>query len=365
MADTEYQKLPGKGVRSAGLVAVSRAVCSLYLGADHLLQVDTIGGYSEEYKRFYFRDIQAITIRKTQRALIVLCFSVVFALVLALIGRATDDEVGSTIVYVISGVLGLIGIILGIAYARGGASCICHLKTAVQTEQLPSLKRLRNAQKILARVQPLIEQAQGSLSQEEVAAQVSALAQIPPRVQESVYPRYAAISQQSLNKVETPYTGAIHRWLFWLLLLGGLLTVIQIFFHPLWLVFVQMIFELGLVFLVIVALVKQGGSDLTKPTRTVTQVALGYLIANLSIGYAIGMVWGMSDPDSAGNQWRMVERFSELEPFETTWLLIWLLVSSVTLILLGTLGMFFLKQWHDRKHLAKASPVVAFDQPIS
>src|SRR5437660_10422801 len=53
-----YRRLPGRG-----LVAAQRV--QLYQGADHLLQVASTG-YSESYRRFYFRDIQAITIQKTQ-----------------------------------------------------------------------------------------------------------------------------------------------------------------------------------------------------------------------------------------------------------------------------------------------------------
>ena len=65
MPEIHYQRLTYSRGRSAFAVAVqSRA--SLWLGPDHLLCVDT-NGYSETYKRFYFRDIQAITIRESAR----------------------------------------------------------------------------------------------------------------------------------------------------------------------------------------------------------------------------------------------------------------------------------------------------------
>src|SRR5438477_3941842 len=54
-----YRRLPG---REAGLLSYSR----LWLGPDHLLLARTTF-FSEEYKRFYFRDIQAFVIRKTNR----------------------------------------------------------------------------------------------------------------------------------------------------------------------------------------------------------------------------------------------------------------------------------------------------------
>src|SRR6185503_16307515 len=56
-----YRRLPG---RESGLLSYSR----LWLGPDHLLLARTTF-FSEEYKRFYFRDIQAIVMRKTRRHL--------------------------------------------------------------------------------------------------------------------------------------------------------------------------------------------------------------------------------------------------------------------------------------------------------
>src|SRR6058998_3858024 len=55
--EKDYRKLPGLG---RDVVSISR----LYLARDHLLVVNS-NGYIEEYKRFYFQDIQAIIIRKS------------------------------------------------------------------------------------------------------------------------------------------------------------------------------------------------------------------------------------------------------------------------------------------------------------
>src|SRR5260221_9835524 len=52
-----YRRLPGRG-------STLTYYASLYEAADHLLQAAS-NGYTETYKRFYFRDIQAIIIRKT------------------------------------------------------------------------------------------------------------------------------------------------------------------------------------------------------------------------------------------------------------------------------------------------------------
>jgi hypothetical protein len=51
-----------------------------------------------------------------------------------------------------------------------GATCKCYLRTAVQIEELPSLRRLRKTRKIMAQIRPLIAAAQGGeLSPQTIA----------------------------------------------------------------------------------------------------------------------------------------------------------------------------------------------------
>src|SRR5947208_2826726 len=68
MNDVVYQKIPGRGMRRAGWV-LTTGKCCLWLAPDHLLAVET-SGYTENYRRFFFRDIQAFTIQRTNHWLI-------------------------------------------------------------------------------------------------------------------------------------------------------------------------------------------------------------------------------------------------------------------------------------------------------
>ena len=52
-----YRRFPG-----TGRYLLNRVL--LYVGPDHLLQV-TATGYSENYRRFFFHDIQVISLHKT------------------------------------------------------------------------------------------------------------------------------------------------------------------------------------------------------------------------------------------------------------------------------------------------------------
>ena len=169
MAQKEYTKLAGRGRRKREFFAWN----TLWLGRDHLLQVEHTG-YSEEYKRFYFTDIQGVSLCGTKRAQ---GFTIFFLLMIAL-GAALAVTIGlgqngDTAWLIVSGFwTGLFVLLATINFVKG-PSCICFIQTAVHREQLPSLKRIRKTHRVLARIRELIVQAQGSLSPDETRAHLS------------------------------------------------------------------------------------------------------------------------------------------------------------------------------------------------
>ena len=169
MPELRYQRLTRARARNFFSVAfMSRT--SLWLGDDHLLCVDN-NGYSESYKRFYFRDIQAITIRETNRRNIwnaILLLPTVICIVGLLICLLPSPNVGGVIVWTIFALL--FGVPFLVNNLRG-PTCACQLRTAVQVEDLPSLCRVRQTRKVLAKIRPLITAAQGGdLTPEAVSA---------------------------------------------------------------------------------------------------------------------------------------------------------------------------------------------------
>jgi hypothetical protein len=143
-----YQKLPGVGTRGAHRVR-------LWQGSDHLLFVAS-SSLGERYKRFYYADIQAIMLRKTSRWMGWIITLLILTGLCGLGGVQISDADGRVTMFVIAGVF---FVILAI-HASLGPTCRCVIRTAVQTEELPSLKRQRDADKVLARIRPLIESAQ-------------------------------------------------------------------------------------------------------------------------------------------------------------------------------------------------------------
>jgi hypothetical protein len=55
-----------------------------------------------------------------------------------------------------------------------GPCCDVQIRTAVQIEDLPSLSRISRTARVLGRIRPRIQAAQGSLTAEEIAERLSA-----------------------------------------------------------------------------------------------------------------------------------------------------------------------------------------------
>ncbi|MGH9720806.1 MAG: hypothetical protein ACRD8O_11385 [Bryobacteraceae bacterium] len=140
-----YRQLPG--VRRT---PISRA--SLWLGDDHLLLVRS-NRFVEEYKRYYLNDIQAIVIRQSNDvagskiALNVTIGAAMLAIAIF----------GGPFVRVAAGILFVMFVLLKLR----GPMCACHLITAVSQDRLPSLYRLRNAQRAARIIRQAVEPVQG------------------------------------------------------------------------------------------------------------------------------------------------------------------------------------------------------------
>jgi hypothetical protein len=161
-APVKYKSLPGRG---SSAIARTR----LWEGPDHLLFV-TSWPSGEGYRRFFFRDIQAIVIRRTARRMWINITLLVLALITAgpivLFG---ERDSGSLIA---AGIVGGFWLLFVFVNSLFGATCETHIQTAIQIERISSLVRLRTTQRVLVRIQPKILAAQSET--EPVAPQPAA-----------------------------------------------------------------------------------------------------------------------------------------------------------------------------------------------
>jgi hypothetical protein len=161
-----YRRLPGTGTGAFERV-------KLYLGPDHLLMVSS-SGYTENYKRFYFRDIQAITLCKSLRGQVwngIWGFLTFLSAIIVL-------QVGAAVLVVWSIITGIFLLLLGINLGIG-PTCVCRIQTAVQTRPLASLNRVRSARKVLTELRALIETSQDPISNEELTLRLDQIRRGP------------------------------------------------------------------------------------------------------------------------------------------------------------------------------------------
>jgi len=184
MAEPKYQRLTRLRARSQFAV-IYQSRSGLWLGDDHLLLVEA-SGYTENYKRFYFRDIQAITVQATERGRVwnIILGGVLLVTVLALIftipKTAPANWTGNQMAGEIA--LGFLAAIFAVSCLLSflaGPTCKTYLRTAVQTEELPSLSRVRQTGNVIRKIRPLIVAAQGELSGEEVVARLQETIRAP------------------------------------------------------------------------------------------------------------------------------------------------------------------------------------------
>lgn len=289
----EYKRLPG---RKKGFLV---GKYTLYQGIDHLLLVFSRVGL-EDYKRFYFNDIQAIITRKTAAGKIMNIVLGVCLLFFGALGLMLGEGGWFLLVFV-DGFL----LILLMYNLIKGPTCQTHLLTAVQTEILPSMHRLRTALKIMGRLKPLIDQAQGTLSREDLKSVPNRTSPKPSRGNPSnVKP---AVSEQVKGD-----EGKAHFILFVLLLLNGLAAAAGFFFGHVLLTLLSSIIGLLVGIFGIIAVVRQQGGRFSPPLKKITWATLGFVGVSFFSGYIIYMVLAYQNPDIMYNQWELIKLVSNL-----------------------------------------------------
>ena len=315
-APKEYTRLPGK--KKNFLIGYY----SLWLGTDHLLYIFSRFGI-EDYKRFYFKDIQAVITRKTATGkiqnLILFIFCIIFSL-MALYWKGWSVFNWST--------AGLMAILFVINWLRG-PTCVSHLHTAVQTEKLHSLYRLKTAKKVMNRLRLLVEQAQGKLARENIGE----MGVKAPTVEISPIRR-------EMTHLSTGQEGMkVHKILFALLILDGLVTYLELFYNQVTITLFGTIISMAACILVIIALVRQHGSNLKSSLCMITWAALGYLCINMFTGYIFYFVVIFRNPKMSQNQWELINAMSQISPWDSSIMMGIFIFSICSALIIGLPGL--------------------------
>lgn len=323
----EYIKLQGRGVKRGGFFSILGIRARLWMGKEHLLYVYN-KRFEEEYKRFYYKDIQAIIIHKNNRAR---TWNIIFGILAVTFALWRTELLPLT---------GFFLLLMLINWLRG-PTCVCTLQTAVSKEELPSLSRLRNAEKAVKRLRPLIERAQGRLSEEEITVKAAEATQNIISGRNTVA-RSAKITSQTRH-----YNGNFHKGLFYVLILDGILTSFGFFYNHIALTFFGTVIFSVLGILTVMALVKQKGFRIKESLKYLTWSVAGYAIAAGMACYiiAIAAIIDSGDINALQDLPAYLRVFSTISPFDNAFLWWTYIISIIYSFSTGIAGLFLLRKF--------------------
>jgi hypothetical protein len=312
------------------------------------LVVEFQTGFVERYKRFYFRDIEGFILRKTAHWLAGIGIWSAVALIFTFIALATHWNLFLEI---------MVAVCAGFAirHALGGPSCRTHIQTAVQTDKIPMLKRVRKTHAVLQRLMPLIEQAQAQVV--EAAAPKGATPPLPSEPHQASTAAVAGVTAEEPTateaavapRVERPPLSFVHLVTFILVLCTGLLAVWEVA-APVSQKFVALLIFYGLS-------VIGGITSVYRQARRAVHRGAAVLAWVLVVGYVMGGVWiniGFSLIDQmqqvrvhqATKSPSVAPAFHEITPFRMRhmpWFdhVLWAMaIGSILLALLGLIFVF-------------------------
>ncbi len=333
--EKEYRRLPG--IHKGFIIGRYR----LWEGSDHILQVFSRFGV-EDYRRYYFNDIQAIVITKTDKGKI---FGLILGLVSLIFGLLVMTSEGGWAVF--NGII--LAVLLSIFLFNWfrGPTCTTQIYTPAQTETLPSLYRLRPSLKVIDRLKALIEKTQGALPPENLPRNLPAGPSPRPSSDPSAEP--AASQAGPASKPAAKESGRYHLILFILLLSFALINLAELAFTHIALTLLGSVIMMTMFIFIIIALIRQHGSDMAAALRAVTWGAAGFGGICLVGSYFLTMLNVIKNPHRMQNQWEIFKTMSSISPWDSSFLFGFNLFLWLGAALLGGAGMVLLNRHRSKK----------------
>ena len=326
----KYKRLPGRPFAPFG-------VRSLWQGPDHLLWVESVF-FRENYKRFFYSDIQSVILQRTDSHMLWSCVWGALALICGLIAFLVPGTP-----YASATLAALFLLALGINLARG-ASCTVYLQTAAQVQRISSLNRVRTAQKTMARIKERVETIQGPWEkQNRPSAQTAAIQTGAARASSAdtpVGPRKGIPEAAP----EGPFNPLLHQVLFGLLLALGALGAVQLQIKSLQLAVLETLFHGATQIMVMVALVRWFRHLKGTLIIKINWLALVFIGIQTIIGYGLYFAVSFGNPQINYNHWAMFRKMFELQWIDHPLALAGNLIYAGGSLLLGICGLLVLKR---------------------
>jgi hypothetical protein len=286
----KYRRLPGKK-RSFGHWR------TLWMGEDHLLAVDS-NGYSEDYTRYYYKDIKAVMVRRTARGRIwnAILATALGVCLFSLVWYVFYRSEALAVLVVFGTPLFLAGLLVN---TLRGPTCRCHILMPLGIRELPTLKRIKTVRKTLDRLRPCIEERQGTIAQEVAAARSG-----PPAIEPlpfstghstgSFVPVLPEVTPEPMsvaagNNGVSDYRGSAHYAAFSLLIAQAFLGVTALEYHGTPYFMLYGLLMLGLFVCLMTAVVKQHFRTVPRLAGRLVWAALLGMTCVILLGYYVGV----------------------------------------------------------------------------
>jgi hypothetical protein len=299
---------------------------SIWESESHLLLVRN-SVLAETYRRFYFRDIQAVMILQNHYRLfnaLMLGVLVLPAIALFATSIVRGWDIAATITISISTAALLAPFVINLTR---GPCCKCFLQTSVQRDILDPITRVRDARRVLDQIRPRIESLQGELGDDQLDTYSIDIAE--PRADVPKPP------PRPLRVIKVTF----HKAVYLLMLLGAATSLFMLVSpgnH-------KVIAVGGAVIIVasfvcnIGALFRQFRSTLAKSLRVLTWCALAYLCTGVFVSWLYSIVHAFESLNHLGQG--LGEAGNTHDPIYSTILLVDSLLSAA----LGLVGLLMLR----------------------
>jgi hypothetical protein len=349
--EKEYFRLPGKRMLAVW------GIDSLWLGKDHILSIKK-RGYVEEYRRFYFTDVQSILLDQTGEGIIwnlILGFAAgVCILIFGLAWRVWEWESGGLIAWGILTGIFFLGLLIN---ALKGPTCKCFIQTAVQIDPLPSLHRTRAAKKAIQIIQPHIESIQGSVPQQDLLL-------IQPEYSTAAQPLFVKTSGAEQIHHES---GSFHFALFGSLVAYAILSVVNLFYRNTALYAAKVAILTAILVTMIAAAVRQRNSDMNLSLKRTVWFSLALLIATVLGGYINMLLFVVRHPQAVFDEWGIMQSMIKSSPFDSPFSIISYVLSFAGSLFIAVTGIILLirhRNVHRRQGFMTGQNAVLSNEPV-
>ena len=342
-------RLPGKRRRFLGRF-------TLWLADDHLLAVE-FNGYTESYKRYLFKDIQALTALRTKESTVVtvICAALAAVAAIPVLLLLLPPITRPTVWEWVTGALAFLFLVLLAINLLRGPTCVCHVRTALGLNELPSIRRLRHFSKVVERLRPLITTVQGPTAEPSAASNPgSGTASVKPVFQ-------ASLAGIPTGKLEGGYNGRMHMALFGLMIAGAAFSWFRHSHGDVLFGIANFVRLLALLCLICLALNRQGKFTVPKSMKAITWIAL---IA-VSIEFIFGHIFMFAHPifmkrlELLQDHQAVMLAFMRMRPQSNPFLSVVNLSDMILMSLCGLWGLAVLARWLRKTSGGPAAPASA------